>query len=151
MKKEVKFKFGKQYYLLGKDKENEKIWLCEAKFDCGWYWGLGYVQSFNQCGTDIEMHTHFDSLFLNGEKCCINLFEEYFSETTITRDEAWKLLELMQTAYTLRRYSDLLHTGGANITSNICRDVITNEDEYKRINDVLIPKIMNEVYKLLGG
>ena len=47
MKKAVTTKFGKQVYLLGKNEEDRNVSLVKASWDCGWYWGFGYVQSYN--------------------------------------------------------------------------------------------------------
>ena len=34
------------YYYLGRDiKTKRKIWLQKPSWDCGWYWGFGYVQA----------------------------------------------------------------------------------------------------------
>ena len=152
MKKEIKKVFGKTYYLLGIRKEdNAKVWLEEGHFDCDWYWGIGYVEIFNKNYTDIEEHTHFDSLFFKGNKNCYDLFKEYFSETTLNNDELWKVLENMKSIYTMRNYSDLLYTGGAHITTNTFKDDIKNDAEYKRINDKIIPMLLNEIYKIVGG
>ena len=151
MEKKIIEKFGKKYYLLGRRKEdNEKVWLEQGKFDCEWYWGIGYVEIFNKRYTNINEHTHFDSLFLKGNKCCYDLFKEYFSELTINDTELWKLLEDMSTIYNLRNYSDMIYRGGSHITTNTFKDEIKNEEEYKRINTLLIPKILDEVYKILG-
>ena len=150
LEKQVKNKNGKNYYLLGV-KDNEKYWLCEGSFDCGWYWGVGYVQVFNRNYTDIVYHTHFDSLFFNKRQFSGDVFRQYFDEITLSDSEVYKLMELMKTIYTLREYSDTLHRGGAHITSNPVSDLIKNDEEYNRINKVLIPALLNEVYKLLGG
>ena len=64
MEKEVITKFGRKYYLLGKDAEGTKYWLEEPSWDCNWYWGFGYVQTFDRSGNDIDSHQHFDILFL---------------------------------------------------------------------------------------
>lgn len=149
MKKETKKRFGHNYYLLGKNKEGQKVWLEEGHFDCGWYWGIGYVEIFNKNHTDIEVHTHFDSLFFNNEKCCYDLFKEYFSETTLNDNEIWELLENMKALYTLREYSDLLYRGGAHITKNKNKNIIENDEEYRRINNTIIPAILESVYKIL--
>lgn len=149
MKKEIKEKFGKNYFLLGIRKDKKKVWLEQAKFECGWYWGIGYVEVFNNHYTDIEEHTHFDSLFLS--KDIYNSFIEYFEEMTISKNEVWKLLELMKTLYELRSYADFLTRGGSHITSNMFSDKIKNDNELKRINNELIPTIQEEVYKMLGG
>lgn len=150
LKKEIKNKNGKNYYLLGVV-DNQKYWLCEGSFDCGWYWGVGYVQVFSHNYTILELHTHFDSLFFNKRQFSGDVFRQYFDEITLSDSEVYKLMELMQTIYTLREYSDTIHRGGAHITNNPVSDLIKNDEEYNRINKVLIPTLLDEVYKLLGG
>ena len=48
MEKQKITKFGDDYYLLGINQENEKVWLEKPSWDCDWYWGFGYVEIFNQ-------------------------------------------------------------------------------------------------------
>ncbi len=81
--------------------------------------------------------------------CGFDLFNDFFEETTFTDKEVWKILELMKAAYTARRYSDMLHSGNAGMTENPIKDVIKGMDEYKRINNIVIPSLMNELYKIL--
>lgn len=150
MDKETRNIRGKYQFLLGV-KDGETYWLEKASWDCDWYWGLGYVESYRGHGRSDKSwrgHTHFDSLFLRPAKF-VDGFKEFFDDTPLTDKEIWTLLELMQSAYTARRYSDMLHTGGAHITTNPARDIIHDNAEYKRINKKVIPSIMNEVYKLL--
>lgn len=150
MEKKVKVVNGEKFYLLGKRKEdNKNIWLQNANFDCGWYWGIGYIEIFNNKNEIIE-HTHFDTLFFNNKKCCYDLFKEYFIETTLEDKEIWQLLEIMETIYTMRKYSDMLYMGGSHITENVEKDIIKNDTEYKRINDILIPKLLEDIYTLLS-
>lgn len=149
MKKQTISKFGDKFYLLGKNLNGQKVWLQEATWDCDWDWGLGHVETFNKNYTDINSHTHFDSLFL--EKDIYNSFINYFTETTLNKNEIWQLLELMQSLYTFSKYSELLHRGGAYITNPICADIIKNDGEYKRINEVIIPELNNKVYELLSN
>lgn len=152
MKKQTIEKFGKKYYLLGTRKEdNKKVWLEQASFDCDWYWGIGYIEVFNRTYTDIDEHTHFDSLFL--ETNVYNSFKDYFNETTLNDNEIWQLLELMHTIYRLRKYSDTIYQNGSHITSNNIENKIFSEDIYKKmynkINNEDIPKLLKEVYNLL--
>lgn len=147
--------FGKDVYLLGKDKDGIKYWLEQGTFDCGWYWGIGYIETYQQNWTpskarDINSHQHFNGLFFNRNKNGYDAFKEFFTETTLTDKEIWQLVELMKTAYTMREYSDTLHRGGAHYTTNPCQDIIKNEEEYKRINEIVIPAILAEVYELLS-
>ena len=48
-----KEKIGEKY-LLGINKEGQRVYLTEAKWDCKWYWGFGYI-SMPGC------HTHWNS------------------------------------------------------------------------------------------
>ena len=150
MEKKVKVVNGEKFYLLGKRKEdNKNVWLQNANFDCSWYWGVGYIEIFNNKNEIIE-HTHFDALFFNNKKSCYDLFKDYFMETTLEDKEIWQLLEIMETIYTMRKYSDMLYRGGSYITENVEKDIIKNDTEYKRINDVLIPKLLEDIYALLS-
>jgi len=154
MKKQVIEKFEKKYYLLGTRKEdNKKVWLEEGHFDCNWYWGTGYVEIFNTSYTDIEEHTHFDSLFL--ETNIYDSFKDYFKETTLCDNEIWVILELMKTIYQLRHTSDTIHQKGSYITESNTEKHIFNEDIYKKMYDKInnedIPRLLEEVYKLLRG
>ena len=151
MNKEVRKVNGKYQLLLG-IRNGESYWLEKASWDCDWYWGIGYVESYNGKGFSDKSwrgHTHFDSLFFNGPSDYKTMFDNFFDETPFTDEEEWQILELMTSAYTCRRYSDMLYTGGSHITSRVRVDLIKNDAEYGRLNNVVIPSIMNEVYKLL--
>lgn len=150
MKKQVIEKFGKKYYLLGTRKEdNKKVWLEQASFDCDWYWGIGYIEVFNHNYTDIDEHTHFNTLFLNS----YDTFKDYFKEITIENNEIWQLLEFMTTIYQLRNFSDTIYLKGSHITNNNTEELLFNKDIYKKmydnINNEDIPKLLEQVYKML--
>lgn len=145
MKKEYLKKSNEEYYLLGVDQNNDKVYLKKATFDCDWYWGIGYIETFN--GNELIAHNHFDYLFL--KKNIFNSFKEYFKETVLTENEIWQLLELMKTLYVAREYSDVLHMEGANISKNFNTKIIANKDEYERLNKKVIPELLEKVYKLL--
>lgn len=155
MDKKVITWHGKKYYLLGEDSDGERYYLEEGHWDCSWYWGLGYVETYTnnmnpQLSRDISSHSHFDYMFLRGKKCAYDEFKEFFADTPLTDKEIWTLVELMMSAYTCRKYSDMLNTGGSHQTTNPCASVIANATEYNRINEIVIPAILKEVYKLLG-
>ena len=157
MKKKVSKAFGKKQYLLGSDEYGNFYWLEEAKFNCGWYWGGGCVETFtnNQNparAKDIQSHQHFDKMFLgNGNNCNYDAFKKFFVRTPLSDAEIWQLLELMKSFYIAREYSNMIYRGGANISQNWVSVTIKSECEYNRINELVIPVIMNEVYKILGG
>ncbi len=149
-------KFGKDCYLLGQDKNGENYFLEAATWDCGWYWSGGYIETYTNNenplrAKDISSHQHFDSLFFKGKKCAFDNFKEFFTVTPFTDKEIWTICELMKSFYIIRNYSDTLHRGGAHYTTNPASEVIKNEDEYKRINEKVIPEIMSELYKILEG
>ena len=151
MDKSVVKKHGKNCYLIGKGTDGLKYYLEEGSWDCEWYWGFGYVESYIPRGGHFRSHSHFDIMFLNNHnKNGYDVFKEFFAETTLDDSETWKLLELMRSFYTARAYSDMLHIGGAHYTSNPARTIIQNDTEYERINKQVIPAIMTEVYKILG-
>lgn len=142
---------NKAGYLLG-IKDGESFYLEKATWDCDWYWGFGYVESYRGKGTSDRAwrgHQHFDTLFLKPAKF-VEGFKASFDETPLSDKEIWKLLELMKSFYIARQYSDMLHTGGAHISSSPVKDTISSEAEYKRINEVVIPAICEQVYKLLS-
>lgn len=153
-KKVIKW-HGKKYYLLGADRGGIKYWLEEGHFDCEWYWGFGYVETFmcNDNPTlsrDISSHSHFDIMFFNRKRNGFDEFSAFFEETPLFRDEIWRFIELMKSFYTAREYSDMIFRGGSHYTQNPACEIIKSETEYKRINEVVIPAIMEEVYKLLS-
>lgn len=149
-------KFGEKCYFLGQDKEGINYFLRASTWDCGWYWGGGYVETYT-CNSnpvmsrDIDSLQHFDSLFFNGRKNGFDNFKEFFIANPFTDSEIWKICELMKSFYIAREYSDMLHTGGTHYTSNPASDIIKSEDEYKRINEIVIPAIMEELYKILDN
>lgn len=153
--KRVLNKFGKHYFL-GQDEHGTNYWLEEASWDCDWYWGGLYIHTFtnNKCpplSRDISVHTHFDSLFFNkkenGHTEFIKLFHD---KTPFTDSEKWKIMELAKAFYIAKQYAEVLYLGGAHYTENPVKDVIKSEEEYNRINKVVIPAILKELYKILS-
>lgn len=68
MKKQITHAFNKQIYLLGKNKHNKLVWLEEPSWDCDWYWGFGYMETYTNNtnpskARDISSHTHLTLKF----------------------------------------------------------------------------------------
>lgn len=153
MKKKTDFVFGKKIYLLGKDEEGINYWLEEASWDCGWYYGFGYIETYTNNETphlsrDINSHEHYDSKILKNGVCPED-FRKIFVETPLTDSEIWKLNELMQTFYTLKKYHAMLYIGGSHITTNSVHDILKNDKEYNRLKDIVFPALFKEIYNLL--
>lgn len=155
MKKTTKQLFRKKCYLLGKDHEGINYWLEEPSWDCDWYYGFGYIESYtnNRCpekSRDIQSHQHFDSLFLKGPKDAFTMFKDFFKETVLTDSEIYLLVDYMMSAYTLRKTSDLLHQGCSWQTERAKLDEVKQPEMYNKINKEMLPAIFKEIDKLLS-
>ena len=62
----------------------------------------------------------------------------------------WKFCELVLTAYALKETAEVLGRGGSHMTENPCADIIKNKDEVKRINEIVLPAIFNQIEKLFS-
>lgn len=153
--KQVSRRRGQLYFLLGKDADGNKYWLEQHEWSCDWYWSFGYVQSFVQnCSPekaiDIETHTHFNSLFLNGEY--IENYKVFFSGGVTLEDEKiWKLMEAMKSAYIASKYQKFLYCKGAYISSlpDEVKQIISNQNERVRLEKEVIPALCKYAEGLL--
>ena len=166
LKKKVINKFG-EHYLLGKYKDGTLFYLKKPSWDCGWYWGFGYITTYTnnkspEKSRDISSHSHFDGLLgkqevYNFEKQTWQLSEyahklsdnKEIAKIVLTENEDWTLCELVRTAYILKETAETLGRGGSHLTKNPCADIIKNEDEVKRINAIVLPAIFKEIENLL--
>lgn len=155
MEKRTTKAFGKEIYLLGKDNDGILYWLESPTWDCGWYWGCGYIETYANntnpsIARDINSHQHFDGLFFNKSKNGFDAFKEFFTDSTVSDKELWTLMELMRTIYTLKETAEVLGRGGSHYTTNPCKEIVTNHEEVKRINEVVLPALFKEVRNLLS-
>jgi hypothetical protein len=157
IEKQKSHAFGKDIYLLGR-LYNERIWLEAASWDCNWYWGFGYIESYTNDRSpansrDINSHTHYDSTcFVKDDKGnFIHLLCEVpgLTECTLTEKEQWQLSDLMKSFYTLEETSALFHTGNSHYTTVPELD-LKNPELENHINKELLPKVFKQVYKLLS-
>ena len=120
--------------------DGEKVWLEPPSWDCGWYWGYGYIHNKN-------LHTHFDWLDTNDN--LYNAIEKRFKGTfSLQGSNLWTFCELMQTFYYFKDIVDVYRCGGSHYPRNPLADILRNPEEYKRINENLLPKIFIEIDKL---
>lgn len=121
-------------------------------FVCNWYWGFGYLGN-------RDCHYHLDSLYTfdwqNKDMQNKNLYDQlklHFGDTlTITDDrDLWKFCEIVRTIYTLRKTAELYHLGGSHFTTNPDAELLKNPEEWKRINEVLIPAQFASLYTILA-
>lgn len=135
----------------------ERIYLSAPSWDCGWYWGFGYLGNRN-------CHYHLDGLEkietynfeAKGFTCeFVNLYEglkKHFGDSFIVKEDKdiWILAELFKSFYTAKEYAGFCHTGGAHMTNNPCKELLKNSAEELRINEIVLPQIFEEIYKVLA-
>lgn len=146
--------FEKDVYLLGMDESGIYYWLEEPSWDCEWYWGFGYVETYTENmfpeeSEDIESHSHFDSMFFNGPSHGYDNFKAFFEESVLTDSELWNFLELMKTAYTLKEAAEVFYRGGSNYSENSCREILKDKEAYNHINQVLLPALFEKMKAIL--
>lgn len=165
LKKEIKAKGKKKMYLLGTNEDGKKLWLIEAEWQCHWYWGFGYVQSFSR--GDIETHNHIDSSFMGVQEVWDKNKMEFvktdyihniydcprFVETTFTEKEGWQLSELFTQFYKFKEVARILHGGCAGLTTllDYLKIEYPNREEHlKDINENILPQIFEKIYTILS-
>lgn len=129
--------------------DGEDVYLARPAWYCGWHWGFGYVQN-----RYLRMHLN---MMCNVENRTVNLrdgLQHHIKGGKIERmhvqNKLWTFCEVVQTLYHLIETAEVLRRGGSHYTINPCADLIKNPDEVKRINEVLIPKLIDEMYIALG-
>ena len=123
--------------------DNESIFLSPPSWDCEWYWGFGYLDNKN-------CHYHLSELSKD-----YNLFDgikKHFGDSFIIKDDndIWTFAELMQTFYNLQEAAEVFGRGGSHYTTNPCKDIIINKNVVTTINNIVIPAIFEEIYKILN-
>lgn len=159
--------FGRDIYLLGKNKRGELLWLEATSWDCNWYWGFGYIETYTNnkrpdLVRDISSHSHWSGLIgkqerYDRDKGCFVLDSQYIhyfnenhdiAETVLTDKESRELADLMKSFYTLKDMAEIYHIGNSRTSATgICLSDKAQEDN---INQVLMPKIFNRVYQILS-
>lgn len=152
IEKRSSFAFGKEVYLLGSDSDGVTYWLEAPSWDCGWYWGFGYIETYTDnnrpsCSVDKESHQHAIDFY--PEWCNKILKEKTFSD-----DEQWVLCELFENFYTLKNLAETQkhegkegnYTGkrqGFDYRKLLREDVNINRD--------CLPFVMAKIVSILSG
>ena len=154
LKKKSTKAFGKKIFLLGQDKDGTNYWMEEPTWDCGWYWGFGYIETYTNnknpaMAKDVSSHSHFDSMFMNGAVNAYDMFYKFFAATTLTNEEVWQLCDYMKTFYTLKSAAELFKQGNSHYTEKAKIDVLEDAEQVELINEVWLPKVLKRVENLL--
>jgi len=128
MKKTKSRAFGKDVYLLGVDKYNEPYWLEHPSFDCGWYWGFGYLELYTNPynpdkSRDIQYHCHWSGF--QGKLSGVFTDKEYL-----------RLRLLFSQFYEIKEIAEKEHR--------------KNLELYKSLTLVDIPKVMQEILDIVS-
>ena len=111
---------------------DENLYLTKHKWDCGWYWGFGYLGNKN-------LHTHFDSMFLDNFETDIT---KCFTNTKITQNDWWVILDLFKQAYAIKNAYNIYYMGNANISGGSVSLVINK-------NKIMIDALKNDLLLVL--
>lgn len=157
MNKQEDHAFGKDVYLLGKDADGIKYWLEAPKWDCGWYWGFGYIETYRSnrkpsVAVDISSHTHADGDYGNSSYTKkygrTDLFTDGFLvDATFTEKEGWTLRELFATFYQLRKEAEFYNRGKSHIADSPLD--FKDEARAKLVNETMIPKVTDAILEIL--
>jgi hypothetical protein len=151
-----KQKHNQKGYLLGKNVDNEFVYLAVPRWECNWYlgfgylqiykegWGFGYLQTYKEGSLNMTSRSHYSEI----EGLHINECKD-FTETVLNEEESYTLSELIKSFYILKETAALYHMGSAHISSNPLHDLLKSKEKEKEINEVLLPAILIEIDKLL--
>jgi hypothetical protein len=118
----------------------EKIYIEKHNWDCGWYWGFGYLSDqFN------TIHCHADQ-FIN--QLLWHDKNQVFEKSIFkNNDQFWIFKDLLKQAYTLKECAEIYQYGGHCIT-NEKTEIIRNKRKARSINRDL-SKVLDQLWNLL--
>ena len=143
LKKEFNEKKG---YLIGK-KDGRKVWMPVPSWDCGWYWGFGYLQTYDY--RDMCCHTHFDVVCKKPNMDWHSAMIAEFDELAIDEKELWILCDYMRTFYTLKETAELYGRGYSHYTEKAHLPIMENKLLAGTINQIQLPELFEQIDKLL--
>lgn len=144
--------FNKDIYLLGIDEQGIKYWLESPTWDCGWYWGFGYIETYTnnrspKSSRDISSHQHADK-FLSEYFTSWNGSKPILKDSTFTNKEGWELSELFSQFYFLREAAEKFKNGKSNCANTTIK-TWEKPNLVKEINEKLIPEVTKRILEIL--
>jgi len=160
----MNYSADKTKYFFGTRRDDDAtIYMDSPKWSCDWYWGFGYLGNKHE-HYHLESYQNKDVFFkkengeyfhgtINRNKNIFDCLREDYNLCAPLRDDKnlWNFCELVKTAYTLKEAAEVLGRGGSHITSNTCSEAIKNEKEVKRINEIVLPAIFQQIENILKG
>jgi len=152
MKKRKEHAFGKDVYLLGSDKEGSLYWLESPSWDCDWYWGFGYIETYTrnkspQASNDIISHEHADN-FMSKWFTEWNGSKPRLEECTFTERESWEISELFEQFYFLQEAAKNFGRGRCHCANTTVK-LWEKPELVKELNEVILPEVMNRIIEIL--
>ena len=122
----------------------ERIYLSRPKFDCDWYWGFGYLGN-------TRCHYHLNGVTEGKNINFRDALLAHFGDSFIIKDEAlvWQFSEIVLTIYTLKEAAEMFYRGGSHMTTNPDAASLKKTEWVDEINNVLIPRQIAALYKIL--
>jgi hypothetical protein len=129
LNKKIDYAFRKDIYLIGTDSKGINYWLEFPSWNCYWYWGFGYIETYTNNrnpskSRDIQNHSHVNS---NGLSDIV--------KWTMNESERKEFNALFNIFYALKVKADSLHK--------------VNNAEWLNVNEVEIPAIINKIIALV--
>lgn len=121
--------------------DTSRIYLYKHKWDCNWYWSLGYLGNDN-------LHFHLESLLQNETN--VNVI---FNETKLSQDQWWIIRDLFIQAYALKKCAEVYQYGGHQTTEKGITDIIKNKDKADAINkdlEIVLNTVWNYIINALN-
>ena len=116
---------------------NENLYLDKHSWDCGWYWGFGYIGNRN-------LHCHFDGHLLYKWDV-----DKIFDKPQYSQGTWYNIQDLFKQAYALKNAAAVYHSGG-HITSDLSISALVRDKEMEtRLNSDL-QKVLDMLWDILS-
>lgn len=151
-KQKIEHVFGKDIYLLGKDEDGINYWLESPSWDCDWYWGFGYIETYRnnenpKSSYDISSHQYAEN-FMSKWFIEWNGSKPKLKERAFTEKEGWELSELFEQFYFLSEAAANFKNGKCHCSSSKIK-LWKKPALTKEINEKLIPIVTKRILEIL--
>jgi len=116
----------------------EDLFISKHSFDCGWYWGFGYIGNKN-------IHTHAET-FIH-ELLWHDVNQVFEKSIFKNNNDFWVFKDLLKQAYALKECAAIYQYGGHCITDPKTQ-IIRSKEKAETINKDL-EKILNSLWDML--
>lgn len=115
---------------------NEYLYIDKHSWDCGWYWGFGYIGNRN-------LHCHFDGHLLHKWEIADIFVDPYYTQTT------WYVIQdLFKQAYALKEAAAVYRYGGHVTSDQSISALIRDQEMTTRLNADL-QKVLDKLWQVL--